>query len=291
MLIPIVFATDSNYFPQTGVAIFSILKNSSKDKKFKIYILHSGDLKTKDKKKLEELLHGFNNVEVMYYDCSHEFEEAHSVIPHISKPTFYRLNIPNYLKEDVVIYLDSDVIVNKDISELFNFELGNSLLAGVLAPSWQQENTAMEHVKKKLGISNLKTYINAGVLLINNKLMRQENTAEAFTSLLPVKFACNDQDILNKVCFGRIKLLPYKFNYFGSHHADDSPIILKAFKKSEIDEASEDPVIYHFADKNKPWNTFNNKKHEIWWKYSKQTPWYHYFLLNRIKSSLQRLWG
>lgn len=40
--IPIFFTIDNEYAPYAGCAITSIIKNSSKDYEYKIYILHEG---------------------------------------------------------------------------------------------------------------------------------------------------------------------------------------------------------------------------------------------------------
>src|SRR5699024_3228667 len=106
-----------------------------------------------------------------------KFKNAKSSIAHISVVTYYRLALPNLLPQyDKLIWLDGDTIVCRDLSCLFNTDMGNNYIAGVLAPYVAQD----ANYAKILGIPNMKTYVNAGVLLWNLDLMRQNNLEQKF---------------------------------------------------------------------------------------------------------------
>ena len=64
------------------------------------------------------------------------------------------------------------------------------------------------YVEKKIGVKN-KNYFNAGVLLMNLKELRKFDFKEKFLKLLSlVKFdVAQDQDYLNALCSGRVKML------------------------------------------------------------------------------------
>lgn len=60
------------------------------------------------------------------------FEKAQICNTHLSKAAYFRLLIPELIREyDKCIYLDCDIIVHGDLKELYEIELGNNYLAGV----------------------------------------------------------------------------------------------------------------------------------------------------------------
>lgn len=65
------------------------------------------------------------------------FKDIIMKIPHITVQTYYRLLIGELLPNEInkCIYLDSDICVCKDLSELFNIDIKDNYLAGVVAPS------------------------------------------------------------------------------------------------------------------------------------------------------------
>jgi hypothetical protein len=73
------------------------------------------------------------------------------------------------------IYLDGDTLVFSDLTEMINLEMNNNIILGFVDNSYKKA--------KQFGI-NTNKYITCGVILINLKKMRKENTI--YISLLNI---------------------------------------------------------------------------------------------------------
>ncbi|MDR0715759.1 MAG: hypothetical protein LBF25_03265, partial [Puniceicoccales bacterium] len=128
-------------------------------------------------------------------------------------------------------------------------------------------------------------YINSGVLLMNLNLIRKDGLSEKLVSTLKYgiegkrSFKFPDQDVLNKVCFGRIKFLGPKYNLYAwlPSKVKSSQEIRKNlenfFGKDQVEEACTNPCIVHFAGP-KPWKNQSLPYADEWWKYTRQTPFH-----------------
>ena len=66
-----------------------------------------------------------------------------------------------------------------------------------------------DYVEKVVGVASYKTYFNAGMLVMNLDELRKFQFQEKFLYLLEnIKFSViQDQDYLNRICKGRVKLI------------------------------------------------------------------------------------
>lgn len=245
-----------------------------------IHLLHDNTLTEDNRDKLIQIAERygaplkFYNVEEL---CAERMEKIKEFFPNIfddrhSIATFYRFFIPHIFPQEIekVLYLDSDIIVNLDIKEFWQIELGDKPFGSV--PEFYQisnKSDAIETKKKSIticrdGVVNVEDYFNAGVMIINLKVLRKEETTilagMKFISEHP-QFTFLDQDILN-YCFSTTYLkLPVKFNRF----------VLYARRENEwpIQEK-----LYHYAasricfvmDSRDPFN-------QLFMKYFIKTPW------------------
>ena len=140
--------------------------------------------------------------------------------------------LPN---EDKVIYLDLDVIIEKDISELWDIDMTNHEIAGVIDSHVGDFNYAyIKHPEK---------YINSGSIVMNLKLMRENGTDKKIDDLLHTwELKMADQDALNLMC--SILYLDCKWN------------------SSDATTLSHEPVINHVI-RTKPWDP-NSKWFPQW---------------------------
>ena len=249
--IAVCFGCDNNYVQHLAATISSILKSKNENEFLNFYIIDGGITK-QNKKKLEFFQ---NN-----YDCKIEYVKPDMDKlkncntfkgDYISLATYYRLFIPELLqKEDKVLYLDCDIIVRKPLSELYNKDFANCLILGII-------DVAAKYHSLRLG---LKKYINAGVILINSKKMRDINSDAMIIDWINSnneKIECHDQDVINAVFNPEIKYIEDKWN---------------AQVKKEHDtrfSGIKDPSILHFISPKKPW---------VLWKPLNSTHWaYEYF--------------
>ena len=152
------------------------------------------------------------------------FCDAPVFISHISTPTFYRLWLPSLLPEIAkCIYLDTDIIVCKDLRELYETDLGDCCLAGVRGFAFYSfpDTRNKEKHAKRLCLPDMEHYVNAGMMLMDLRKMRDWKLEEQFETALKRNFACQDQDVLNVVCFGRIMNLPFRYNAMTKYPLQD----------------------------------------------------------------------
>lgn len=271
-MIPVVFSTDDGYAMPTAVAIKSMLDNFSGNS-ITIYILFKDCLSELSKAIMETALDKTINknvrVELSYLDVGESMNIANSHIAHISAATYYRIILPDLLpNDDRCIYLDGDIVVSGDIAELSEILLSDGeYVAGVSTVMIQ---TCGESVRKErieeIGIPDFKTYVNAGMLLLNLKALRNNDMVEKMMELVPKAFSVQDQDIINVVCYGHIRMLPPRFNVLPSIYKMNNSKLQTVYQLTDIEEARRNPCIIHYADKRKPWKYDNIHEGERWRK-------------------------
>lgn len=143
--------------------------------------------------------------------------------------SFSRCYLADILTDiDKVLYLDLDVFFEQDISELWNIDMSNHAIAGVVDINYQNHTTTY--------IDNPNSYINSGVLLMNLKYIREHHLTEKMHRLLNTwELKYPDQDVLNIVCNGHIRYLSHKWNSGLACGVHTTPII-------------------HHCIRTKPWN-------------------------------------
>ena len=270
MKIPIVLACDEKYLAPTYIAIYSALHNRISENDYTFYILVPSNIPKEKKEYLFNLERIFKRVSIDFIDMGERFSNIKMKIEHITSPTYYRLCLPELIKEDKCIYLDSDIVVCKDLTELFEIEIEDNYIAGVLSEGIHLDKVYARNLCKLIGLRNVNSYINAGVLVMNLMEMRRQKIQDEWLKLVPRAFPAQDQDILNLTCYGKIKVLSLKYNTMTKCTAIkniDGTMDTKVYSKEEIEEAQTEPVIIHYADRVKPWNNKSSLLAGVWWEY------------------------
>ncbi len=259
--INIFYAVDDNFAKYTIVSIVSLIDNCDKNKDYEITILHTGISKPimDEAYKLQT-----PKISIIFKDVHEYLNSISKKLPirdYYSKTTYYRLFIadmyPNLKK---AIYIDSDTIVVGDISELYEVELGDNLVAGCHEQAMIQVNEYGEYVEFVLGISRY-NYFNAGIILINCEEFRKVGVLDKFIDLLGVYsfVVTQDEDYLNVICEDRTLFLNQGWNVEAQF---DVPVEEKDYK------------IIHYMMVAKPWHYEDCKLKEYFWKYAKLSPFY-----------------
>ena len=212
-------------------------------------------------------------------------------ISNITFPTYYRLLIGDLLPKEInkCIYLDVDLCVCKDLNELFNIDMKDNYLAGVISPTYyfyKKKNC------KRLNLPSMKQYINAGMLLMNLQQIRKDNLTKKFIELSKRNYKSQDQDILNIVCYGKILTLSPKYNVQVIRYIKNNLYLRGLYKKEDINQAKKSPYIIHYSDKKKPWNSIGIYMDKFWWDIAKKTPYINNFFTreNIYKKELKKFW-
>lgn len=251
--INVCLSCDDRYAKYAGVVITSILKNADKNENLHIYILDGG-ISQENKCKMQSLTK-ISTSKITFVEIDENmFSEFKGITTHayISLPAYYRLKMPSLLPNiDRIIYFDCDVVVETSLKELYNVEMGNCVIAGVL------------DIKKKMQKIN-PTYTNSGILVMDLKNMREQDLESKFFEYTKAHYneiVCGDQEIINQVCKGEIKIVPSKWNVQISNFSNRS-------------DYTRNPNIIHYIGKNKPWQyaSFSYRK-DLYYKYLQMSAW------------------
>lgn len=259
-VIPIFMAVDNNYIPFLGVALKSIIDNVSQQNRYEIKVLYT-NVTEENKKKIEA--YQTENVGIEFVNLSYKLQEIQEKLytrNYFSNTTYFRLFIPElYPEYDKAVYIDSDTITLVDIAKLYNTEMGDNLIAGIPDGAVQAIPTFQDYVEKVVGVSNYNNYFNAGIIVMNLKALREYKFQEKFLYMLEkIKFeVAQDQDYLNRLCKGRVKLLGFEWN-----------------RMPAMGEQEGERNIIHYNLGCKPWYFDNVLYQEYFWKYAEKTEFY-----------------
>lgn len=263
MTIPILMTTDDKYIDQVIVAIYSVCENTSLDNEIEVTMLCDVSLMDCSRNKLLKLCDCFSNLKISFYEVNPLLFINATTDYYVPIATFYRLICPDVIDCPKAIFLDSDLVVDMDIAELFATDVEDYYLAGVrdIYPILYP-NFAYEYARD-YSFENFKDYINCGVLLMNLDGMRRDGLVERFIDGLKDKNLFVDQDILNRVCHGNIKLLPWRFNYTPRSPEEEFEILLGC-------ERGVGGEVVHYCGKEKPWGSRKCYRGVLWWDYAKK---------------------
>lgn len=225
----ICLACDQKYLKYTCVVITSILENN-RNVFINFYILHPMNMSKEDH---TDMIDGINkrysNFNITFVPMNINLEGLRADSVNLkSEVLIYRLYIPEvFLSLSRMLYLDSDIIVRHDITKFYNIQFAsNECMAAVL------------DIKNRLDDSYANQYVNSGVLLMDlNKLRRLNFTTNALHLIKTRYLRMIDQDAINIVCKGKIKLVDNIYNYIREFDDADDIVV----------KERDDPNIVHFA--------------------------------------------
>lgn len=259
--IPIFFAVDDQYIPFLAVSMQSLIDNSSKDNFYLIKILNT-NISDENKDKINKYKR--DNVSIEFVDLNYYIEKVKDKLytrDYYSKTTYFRLFLPElYPQYDKVLYLDSDIVILSDIANLYNIDIEDNLVGAVPDDVIQNIEVYSEYAEKVVGVADHRNYFNAGVLLMNLDELRKAHFQEKFIySLEEIRFSvAQDQDYLNRICKGRVKLIEKGWN--------------RMPMPDPIDE--QDIKLIHYNLAFKPWHFEDILYKEYFWKYAKKTEFF-----------------
>lgn len=188
-----------------------------------------------------------------------------------TKESLYRLYIPELFSQyEKVLYCDCDIVFLADPALLFDINLTDKLFAAAedidITVYSKERRKFMEEILK----IKPEQYVNAGVILFNNNLAREENfTKNAWLFLEKTKnLKFPDQDTLNHFGRGRIHYLDPAWNT--QLHA----IIFHNNITKSWTEIFKNPKIIHYTSLHKPWNGFFSKESMHFWQYLSKTDFF-----------------
>ena len=257
-------ALDS-YHEYLWIALASILENT--DAPLHIHILCDETLLPHARGELRALCDAHGQM-LTFHDITlnPRVDMRRVLLAGYSEGILYRLYLPELLPDvNKIIYLDADVLVQCDIRTLWATEMGGYAAAGRWDPPWfgcRQEQVAhspaqyLEYWEK---IGRREHYVNSGVLVMNLEKLRREHDlpgeALVFWETYGVRFP--DQDALNYILHGQIKLLPGTMN-------------LPVRRTTTVRTG----VIYHYLFYERP-DDILSPTDKLYLSYWERSPYYH----------------
>ena len=261
-VIPVFFAVDDGYIPFLAVTLQSIVEHSTEENYYVIKILCT-NISEENKEKINKYTK--DNISIEFVDLNYYIEKIKNKLytrDYFSMTTYFRLFISNlYPQYNKAIYLDSDIVLLTDVVELYKEDIGDNLVGAVRDDIIQQNEVFQEYVEKVVGVSSYKNYFNAGMLIMNLDELRKNKFQEKFLYLLEnVKYSVvQDQDYLNRICKGRVKLLDASWNVMPNATKD----------------VNEDNIkLIHYNYQYKPWHYDNIAYANYFWNFAQKTEFY-----------------
>ena len=283
--IPVMHCFDNNYVIPAGVAFYSLLKNSSKDYFYNLYVLHT-DITKENQEILTETIKLFPNAKLEFINMNNKFEDLFKKTTfkgHYSKEIYYKFLAPSiFTQYDKIIIADVDVVYLNDISSIYN---GLNIEEDFYLYGCQtiaKKNGPIEKFREiyndKFDTEEIKRFItNAGFWVYNLRKMRQDGLEEKFINFAKEnvkKIVLPEQDTVNYICYPKIKLMPANamVTNMGCRDYNDKKYDEDInYSEDEVKLALNNPIQLHYSTNQKPWKTICEKQ-EIWFKYLVETP-------------------
>ena len=266
MKIPILMNTDDNFISQLRTAIVSARKATPYNHILDVTILCNKELKKYSRDRIYNLKDMYKNLKISFYEVSPEdFVNTKSSNEHISEASYYRLIASNAIEEDKCLYIDGDLVVDTDLSELYDIDMGDNLIAGVADMNIIMHPNLTERYADACKIDSFEDYINCGVMILNLKKIREKEIIHKF--LAEANEGCNwwlDQDVLNRVCHGQIKQIDWNYNFIPIYTEEQYGYFCGVL------ESETKGKIYHWAGPQKPWNNIDVSYAKKWWRIAEE---------------------
>ncbi|MCR4663590.1 MAG: glycosyltransferase family 8 protein [Endomicrobiaceae bacterium] len=284
--IPVIVSSDNNLFFAAATLIVSMLENANKDTFYDIHFLCTGNVIKEDKEKLQELTLKYNNFSLSFTDMKDTFKDIPKTHEHVNYVSAYKFLIPSLFPQfDKILYLDADIIVRTDLTDLYNTDIGDNYIAGCI--NLFNQTIKRKDLMKETGIKSMDYYINAGVMLMNLKKIRQDKIDKQCIDMIGSFKGSVDQHIINKVCYDKIFFIPLKYNVTQSSlQFLETKTSKNFYSLQEAEQAYNNPAIFHWTGPLKPWKYYNLFLAHEWFRYFIKTPFKDMTLLRTEAKNL-----
>lgn len=286
--IAIAFASNDFFVPYMATMIYSVAVNGSEENNYDIVILTS-DISKENEQILVNMLVDFTNVSLRIVNVEKYVSEYNFYTENkdgLTKETYYRLLIPEIMAEyDKVLYLDGDMVALVDVADLFHTDLTGYLLASSrdfcgLIEYYNPLTELKKYRDKELKLKQPNDYFIAGMLLINIKEFQELYDTEYLLDFATSReWRQHDQDVLNVLCEGKVKLVSASWDVMKPEFNQYLPEYLQR----ELCASIENAKIVHFGGDRKPWLCMDAPFSEYFWQYAARTPYIQEIIKRRIE--------
>lgn len=277
------YFTSDAFAGVAATSMLSLMENNRSADSITFYVIDDG-ISPEKKDKLTRMVMGYGR-EIQFIqapDPSELFDfpfESRYQMGH----SYVRMAIGTLLPShvDQVLALDSDTLITGDISDLWNMDMGDHILSGVV------DCMNLKAYRRQFGLTGEEFYCNAGVFMVNLKKWREEKIEDEIKRIIAEKNGnvfFFEQTLMNYSCRGRILKLHPKYNTYTLFYALRFKNLLTwrkptiFYSQKEADEAMQAPAIIHFTRnfymQSRPW--VKGCDHPLtpeYLRYKQLTPW------------------
>ena len=283
-IVPICFSANDKYMPLLATQIVSIIKNSSDQKNYDIVILMT-EISDENKVKILSLIASHPNFSIRFVNVGPQvygynfYIESDITNTKYSDEIYYRVLAPAVMQNySHVIFLDADLVVLDDVAKLLDYASDSHMISAVrdyegIANCYNNNYERTKYRISELGITNFDDYFISGVIVMNNNMFNERfSTKELLDMAVSKNWKQYDQDLLNYLCKGSVKIIDAKWDF-----VEDIDGVYQSMPKqlfAEYLESEKDPKIIHYSASRKPWKRTESKYNKHFWEYAKQTPYF-----------------
>jgi lipopolysaccharide biosynthesis glycosyltransferase len=278
-ILNVLYQTDNNYAVVTGVSIASLLENNKDLDEIVIYLIDGGIVEH-NLDNMKELVSKYGRtLEIIDGKDIEKKLKAMNCRPYKgSYVTYYKLLAYEFIKTktDRILMLDGDILVVESLSDVLDICLDGYIMAEVVDPYMPK------YLIDKLNLPKNQPYYNAGVMLVNQRMWRNEKCGQKLKehwTNIKSDYLFADQDITNVLFGDKIKELDLKYNFYSKNYMlspyEDKLMNLNSDMLEKIRATG--PSCIHCIDeswRSRPWfkgNTHSMKRE--WDYYLEKTPW------------------
>lgn len=276
--IHVIYAFNNAFAEYAATSIISLLENN-KNEKINLHIFHidtNGDSLNKISLFLKQY-----SCKYKFYEVNEELFDGFPPTGQYSLACYLRLLTPSLLPNiDKALYLDSDTIVLGSIRELWDMDIKDCSLAACYDSTMSKST-----ISGYMPVHIVQEYFNSGMLLMNLAYWRSNKIEYKLCKYLQENIVkLPDQDALNYILDGTVKLLHPKWNALSSYFTYKPRVPDSQLKY--IPDLWRSAKIIHFIGMIKPWHYESAMAFKGQWKkYHDKTPWRN-SRLSRLKSNI-----
>ena len=235
----IVIVSNEGYIQHAAVMLVSLFC-TNKDKNFVIYLLTDG-ITNATEDKLREVCDA-HQADLKVIKCGID-NLGDFPVGQWNPIMYFKLLIPQLLPstEKRCLFLDVDMVVHDDITSLYEWNLGDKVIAAA------EDMSDCVAFKPRLGLKDTDLCINSGVMVCDLekwRLMEQEQPIMTYATNI-ISIIVNEQDVLACYFRDKIALLPIRWN-MTTFYFNRKPKIFSKYLP-ELEAAKRFPGIIHFA--------------------------------------------
>ena len=230
---------DGHYSVWVGTVMQSILEHT--DSRICFHILHDETLSSDNKYKLEKVAYNGSSIAEFHKIDENDFSVVKNQMSRFTIGAMFRCSLPKLLPDlNRIIYLDADLFVNRDIKELWDVDVREYCLAGVVDEGVNIHN--YPRILNKYPEIKKESYFNSGVLYMNLKKLREFGGLKKLVLDFLIEnpeAGLPDQDALNVLFHDKVLYLDDSWNQFVFIHRKDN------VEKDNVEKL--DKAIFHYA--------------------------------------------